>query len=562
MVGSAKRLRLGTRGSRLALVQSQLVAARLRARGVQVEVKTIVSDGDLRSPDTPIGEGIFVTALERALAAGEIDLAVHSAKDLPLEEDPQLVIAAYPERADARDALVTRRAAHSVDDLAVGATVGTDSPRRAGFLRALRPDLNVIPLHGNVDTRLRRLEAGQADALVVAAAGLDRLGLERRIAARLDPASMPPAPAQGALAVQARREDHEVLDIVSALDDPAIRMAVVAERALLKAMGGGCRAPVGAVGVTVGGSLALLVGAVTQDGRSKHVLRVAHGLDEPDSLARAVSAAAHELNSFVPLRARAVIDTRPELEPSEREAMERDGFRVLHVPAIAIGPADPNSRLDQVRAGVGDYDWVVVTSKRGVAALLDGMRPPPKAVRWAAVGATTAKALADRGVRVDCVPSSSRGEAIPGAMAELGSLHGLRVLLARADAAGKALPAKLVEMGAVVDDVVAYRTAGAPEASRGALAEALDDGEVEAIMFASGSAVHGIVELAGARAGDARAMPAITIGPKTSAVARELGFEVAGEAGTQDHQGLRTALRRVFDEEVERWVESQLLQPA
>src|SRR4029077_5210790 len=131
MVGSAKRLRLGTRGSRLALVQSELVASRLRATGVYVEMTTIVSDGDLRAPETPIGEGIFVTALERALVAGEIDVAVHSAKDLPLEEDPQLVIAAYPERADARAALVTRRPARSLDDLAVGATVGTDSPRRA-----------------------------------------------------------------------------------------------------------------------------------------------------------------------------------------------------------------------------------------------------------------------------------------------------------------------------------------------------------------------------------------------------------------------------------------------
>src|SRR5437899_11604100 len=117
MVGSAKRLRLGTRGSRLAVVQSELVAARLRAGGVQVELKTIVSDGDLRAPDTPIGEGIFVTALQRALVAGEIDLAVHSAKDLPLDEDPQLVIAAYPERADARDALVPRGLERSVDDL-------------------------------------------------------------------------------------------------------------------------------------------------------------------------------------------------------------------------------------------------------------------------------------------------------------------------------------------------------------------------------------------------------------------------------------------------------------
>jgi len=525
-------------------------------------MKTIVADGDLRAPDTPIGEGVFVTALERALIAGDIDLAVHSAKDLPLEEEPQLVIAAYPERADARDALVTRRAARSVEDLAVGATVGTDSPRRAGFLRALRPDLNVIPLHGNVDTRLRRLDAGQADALILAAAGLDRLGLGGRIAARLDAASMPPAPAQGALAVQARRGDHEVLELVGALDDPAIRLAVVAERALLKAMGGGCRAPVGALAVTVDGSLALLVGAVTHDGKSKHVLRVAHGVDEADSLARAVSAAAHELKSFVPLRARAVIDTRPELDPFEREAIERAGFRVLHVPAIAIGPAEKDSELDRIRARIGDYDWVVVTSKRGAAALLDGAKPPPETVRWAAVGATTAKALSERGVRVDCVPASSRGDAIPGAMAKLDSLRGRRVLLARADAASRELPAKLVEMGAVVDDVVAYRTASGPEASRCALLEAMKDGDAEAIMFASGSAVRGIIELAGANAGKARSIRVVTIGPKTSTVARELGFEVAAEARTQDPEGLRAALRLVFDEEVERWVESQLLQPA
>src|SRR5258706_6974654 len=171
MVGTARPLRLGTRGSRLALVQSGIVAARLRAGGAAVEVKTIVSDGDIRSKDAPIGEGIFVTALERALIAGEIDLSVHSAKDLPLEEDPNLVIAAYPVRADARDALVTRLAERSIDDLPVGATLGPDSARRAGFLRALRPDLDVIPLHGNVDTRLRRLDSGAAEAHVLAASG-------------------------------------------------------------------------------------------------------------------------------------------------------------------------------------------------------------------------------------------------------------------------------------------------------------------------------------------------------------------------------------------------------
>ncbi|OLD48886.1 MAG: hydroxymethylbilane synthase [Actinobacteria bacterium 13_1_20CM_2_65_11] len=563
-MGSARRLRLGTRGSRLALVQSELVAARLRANGVPVEVKTIVSDGDLRAPETPIGEGIFVTALERALVAGEIDLAVHSAKDLPLDEDPQLVIAAYPERADARDALVTRRAERSVEDLAIGAKVGTDSPRRAGFLRALRADLDVIPLHGNVDTRLRRLDAGEADALLLAAAGLDRLGLGARIATRLDPESMPPAPAQGALAVQARREDQEVLDVVGRLDDAEIRIAVVAERAILKAMGGGCRAPVGAVAVQVDGDLTLLAAAVSPDGRARHVTRIRHHLDGDGSLARSLSLAAKELNTFVPLRGHVVIDTRPEVEESEREAMASDGFRVLHIPSIAIRPAKGNGGLDRARSRIADYDWVVLTSKRGVAALFDGLSAVPSSVRWAAVGATTAKALQERGAHVDCVPASARGAAIPSAMATLGSLNGRRILLARADAADRALPQKLQELGAQVDDVVAYQTDTAPEASRRAVLKALAARDVEAIMFASGSAAKGIVELAGGEADRARAFAllAITIGPKTSGVARELGFKVAAEAETQDAAGLRAALRRAIDEEVERWVESQLRQPA
>jgi hydroxymethylbilane synthase len=543
-------------------VQSELVAARLRAGGMHVEVKTIVSDGDLRAPETPFGEGIFVTALERALVAGEIDLAVHSAKDLPLEEDPALVIAAYPERADARDALVTRRSERSIDDLAVGAKVGTDSPRRTGFLRALRPDLNVVPLHGNVDTRLRRLDAGHADALVVAAAGLDRLGYGNRIAMRIDPESMPPAPAQGALAVQARRADEEVLEVLRALDDDAIRIAVVAERAILKAMGGGCRAPVGALAVQVDGVLMLLAGAVTPDGRSRQLLRVTQNTDGGASLASAVSTAARELNGIVPLHARAVIDTRPDDDGSARDSIAGDGFRVLHVPGIWIESVESNDELDRVRSRIADYDWVVLTSKRGVAALLDGAKVPASNVRWAAVGATTAKALRERGVNVDCVPVSARGDAIPSAMARLGSLRGSRVLLARADAADAALPQKLIEMGAQVDTLVAYRTRTGPEASRRALHDALADRDVEAIMFASGSAVRGIVELAGNDASRVRALRAVTIGAKTSGVARQLGFEVAAEALTQDEAGLRAALEQAFDEEVERWVESQLLQPA
>lgn len=267
----AANLKLGTRGSALALIQSQLVGARLRAAGVEVEVMPIVTEGDLRPADTTPGEGIFVAALARALLNGEIDLAVHSAKDVPLDEEPGLVISAYPERADARDVLVTASGGQSLESLPRGATVGTDSPRRTGFVRALRPDLIVVALHGNVDTRLRRLDAGEVAALVLAGAGLIRLGRAGRIDQWLDAEDVPPAPGQGALAVQTRARD---VSTVSVIDDKSVRTAVTAERSVLRATGGGCRAPVGALAaVGGGGTIHLVAGAVDPDGGRARLVR-------------------------------------------------------------------------------------------------------------------------------------------------------------------------------------------------------------------------------------------------------------------------------------------------
>jgi hydroxymethylbilane synthase len=273
-VGSAKRLRLGTRGSRLALVQSELVARRLRDAGHDVELVAIVTEGDARPIDMSPGEGVFVAAIARALLTGEVDLAVHSAKDIPLEEDPGLVIAAYPERADPRDVLITKGGGASLESLGRGATVGTDSPRRTGFLLAARPDLHVIPLHGNVETRIKRMDAGSADALVLAAAGIDRLGKQERIDQRFDPEVVAPAPGQGALAVQVRRGDSRILELVSAIDNQEVRLAVEAEREVLRATGGTCRAPVGALASITHDSFSLLVAGVNSDGTGKLVERV------------------------------------------------------------------------------------------------------------------------------------------------------------------------------------------------------------------------------------------------------------------------------------------------
>jgi hydroxymethylbilane synthase len=267
-------IRIGTRGSALALVQARFAAEALERAGEHVRLVTVETDGDRRAPDTAWGEGAFVKAIELALLEQRIDVAVHSAKDVPTDEQARLAIGAYLPRADARDALVVRKdTSRSIDDLPDGATVGTDSPRRTAFLLARRPDLRVRPLHGNVDTRLRRLDDGEADALVLACAGLDRLGRAERIAQRIDPEVMPPAPGQGAIALQIRRADERLLFLAKTVDDATTRVTVEAERALLHATGGGCRAPLGAYGEIARGELALIAGHAEPDGTDLRIGR-------------------------------------------------------------------------------------------------------------------------------------------------------------------------------------------------------------------------------------------------------------------------------------------------
>lgn len=241
-------LRLGTRGSALALAQADWVAEQLRAAGAQVRVVPVRTAGDESSaPIAEIGVGVFVSALREALAAGEIDTAVHSYKDLPTAPDPRLVLAAVPQRADPRDALVGRDGL-MLGQLPSGSVLGTGSPRRAAQLRALGLGLQVRPIRGNVDSRIRRVTDGELDGVVVAAAGLARLGRLDEATELLDPLQMLPAPAQGALACECRVTDLDTEHLLGGvLEDAGVRAAVTAERALLAALEGGCSAPVGAL---------------------------------------------------------------------------------------------------------------------------------------------------------------------------------------------------------------------------------------------------------------------------------------------------------------------------
>jgi hydroxymethylbilane synthase len=262
---------IGTRASKLALVQTHMIRDELLMAhaDLTVAVEHITTKGDLilDRPLSAIGDkGLFVTEIEDAMRAGRIDLAVHSAKDLPSELPPDMLLAAFPPRADARDALIARDRMR-LADLPNGAHVGTSSMRRACQLRHLRPDLRISDLRGNVDTRLRKLHEGQYDAIVLAAAGLERLGWGGEISEYLDPSIMLPAVSQGILGIEIRAGDEATAALLAVLDDPAARVAATAERAFLARIGGGCQVPIGAYAQLSGATLTLagLIGA--RDGR-------------------------------------------------------------------------------------------------------------------------------------------------------------------------------------------------------------------------------------------------------------------------------------------------------
>ena len=258
---TAKTLTVGSRGSRLALRQTELVVAELARRHPQLHfrVQEIRTTGD-RRPDASLsrigGQGVFVKELESTLLAGKIDVAVHSLKDMTTDISAELAIATVPRRGDVRDALVSR-GGQKLAALPPGARVGTGSLRRAVQVRALRPDLEIIDIRGNIDTRMRKVEEGQAEAVLLAAAGLARLGCLERAAEVLPVEVMLPAVGQGALALETRADDAATRAVVAALDDRETRLATQAEKAFLDRLGGGCRVPIAALATVDGGALRL-----------------------------------------------------------------------------------------------------------------------------------------------------------------------------------------------------------------------------------------------------------------------------------------------------------------
>ncbi len=278
------KLRIGSRGSQLALWQANHIAALLRERGHDVDIQIIKTTGD-KITDVALSKvgtkGMFTKEIEEALAAGEVDLAVHSLKDLPTDLMPGFDLAAVTKRQDPRDAFISV-SVQRFADLPQRARVGTSSLRRQAQIKAVRPDLEIIPLRGNVDTRLRKLEAGEYQAIILAAAGLNRLGRTENIKELISPEMVCPAVGQGALGIETRAGDETMREILAFLDDQPTRLATTAERSLLRTLGGGCQVPIGAFGEVMDGQIRLTAVVARPDGGE--VIREQHSDGDPEAL--------------------------------------------------------------------------------------------------------------------------------------------------------------------------------------------------------------------------------------------------------------------------------------
>lgn len=568
-------IRVGTRSSRLALWQTELVIGRLRKahRGLACRVVTLSTQGD-EVTDRPLpeigGQGVFTERIEAALRSGEIDIAVHSLKDLPVEKAQGTEIGAVLGREEVRDALVSR-AGLTLDSLPAGAVIGTSSTRRQAQLLALRPDLVARPIRGNVETRVRKVEEGEYDATLLAGAGLARLGLAGRVSEWLDPGRFLPAPGQGAIAVQCRASDRATLALLSAIDEPELRAATEAERGFLQALGGGCSAPVGAY-ATVGGGTApgrlitLRARVMSPDG--KRSVEVEGSAGEPTEIAARLAERARAQGADALLQAagnappaslsgRRVVVTRSREGSDELcERLEALGATALTLPLIRIEAEPAGAAAEEAIRTLSAFQWLVFTSVNGVDHFFsrvagggsrEGLAARLGKVRIAAVGGTTAEALARWGLAADLVPGEATGAALARELGERVIQKPVRILFPRAIEGGEEIVEGLRARGAEVVDLPVYRTVAAqPSAAEVAALR----GGVDAILFASGSAVRAFAALA-AREPEVAAAAAqaavVCIGPSTAGVGRSLGLRVVATADEHTSDGLLRALVVFFE---------------
>ncbi len=543
---------VGTRGSALAQEQTRSVIAALSQvyPGIKFQMKIIKTGGD-RNQKSPLqeieGVGIFTKELENALLRREIDLAVHSLKDLPIDLAPGLILAAVTTREDARDCLVSRHRL-SLMQLPRGARVGTSSARRTAQLLAIRPDLKILSLRGNVNTRLKKAQSKEYDAVVLAVAGVVRLGRGGEITEVLSFQQMLSDPGQGAIAVEVRADDPANSVLAVRVNHPPTLAAVTAERSFLAALGGGCRMPIGAHAEIQGTTIRLQGLVAALDGsrilRGENQGKVTQAEELGRRLAQKLLPRAERLGVGIqsspgrafPLQGKRILVTRArEQARSLVDKILNLGGEAIEFPAIEFAPLEDFHDLDDSLKRIREFDWVVFTSGNGVrfvARRLSALNQAPslfKAVKLAAIGPATAGSLEELGLNADFIPSKFRGEQMA---LELPIRRGDRALLLRADIASEKLAQGLITRGVRVKNVEVYRTLEVPPC-------AIHWQKADALTFTSSSTVRNFTALLQEKDRQAlNRMDIFCIGPVTAETAEELGLHVDAIAAEHTINGL------------------------
>lgn len=548
-----RELLIGSRGSALALAQTEIAASALRRAdpSITIRVEQISTTGDVRSdvPLSKMGRGVFVTEIEKSLRAGNIDIAVHSAKDLPSTLDPEFVIGAFLPREDARDVLVAP--GYTLATLPAESRIGTSSPRRACLLRSLRPDLRIDNIRGNVDTRLRKRAEGQFDALVLAGAGLVRLGLDSEVTEWLDADRMIPCVGQGALAIEARVDDEEILALLRAIDHLETRTAVSAERAFLAELGAGCQSAAAAHARLDHGQLRItaIIGSVNGEhvrgdatGKSSDAValgsRIARRL-----LAEGGARFLEEANNA--LQRKRIAITRPVEQSGELARLLREnGAEPILCPTIAIQPVGEIGKPDL--SALAAATWAVFTSINSVNSVADLLAANrvdlPASLRLAVVGQATARALAARIRAADFVSARANAESLA---ATLPIEDNAKVIFFRGDLASDDIANGLRSRGAEVSEITVYRTV--PGDGVTTLGAALRKNELDAVVFASPSSIQlsgDSIKLLRLRASERPLI--ICIGETTAGAARDLGIVPDSVAQMQSAEAVVECLKRAF----------------
>jgi hydroxymethylbilane synthase len=546
------KLIIGTRGSRLSLSQTEIIIKELEKLfpGREIEIKIIKTTGDKNMNPVPldtVGKGWFTKELDKALLSGKIDLAVHSLKDLPEELPEGLVIAAIPEREDAREALISKGNI-SLDKLKKGAVIGTDSTRRKSQILHKRPDLIIKSLRGNVNGRLEKLDNGEFDAIFLAVAGLKRLGLEKRITQYFPPTDITPSPGQGALAITIRNDGKILLKQLKKLNHEKTILAVKAERAFSQALGGGCKMPVGAYATIKQNKIILYGFAGSTDGKYifNDTLQGSMALPERLGINMAKTFLDKGYSWFD--KPKFVVITRPEnASIAVQKKIESLGLLTYFYPSISIAKSTLNKKTHKIISDIDSFDWLIFTSQNGVRFFLSALEEAGipikklKGKKIAVVGKKTADAVKKYDLPVEFIPTRFTTEALAN---ELEDVKGKKILMARANLATPILTKKLQEKGAVITDIPIYKTSFI-ENDNPEFENLLQNQQIYCITFTSPSTVTGFMN--NIKNSHIRniifSLPAFSIGPVTTKVLEKQGFKNIYTADTYTINGMIAKLK-------------------